>query len=93
MQADTADRIDDSFSDTFTIRMGGYLIARNDTVLSATTPYLVGSKINLQDDVGMDGHRNSFHIDSHYHFNDLHKLEFSYYNIRNGSRKVIEKSF
>jgi hypothetical protein len=85
--------IEKSFSDTFKIRMGGYLVARNDTVLSATTPYLVGAKINLQDDLGMDAKTNSFRIDSHYRFNDFHKLQFSYYNINNGNNKVIEKSF
>lgn len=87
------DTVDQSFSDTFKIKLGGYLVARNDTVLSASTDYLVGAKINLEDDLGMDAKTNSFRLDSHYRFNDFHKLEFSYYNIRNGNTKVIEESF
>ena len=80
-----------SDNDTFKVRMGGYLMARNDTVLTATTPYLVGAKVNLQDDLGMEAQTRSFRFDGHYRFTDNHMVEFSYYNIRTGNSKTLEK--
>jgi len=87
------DSLDKAFTETFKIRIGGYLVSRNDTVLSATTDSLVGAKINLQDDLGMDNKTSSFRLDGHYRFNDFHKLEFSYYNIKNSTTKVTEREF
>lgn len=92
-QATTSvDAFDKAFSDTFKIRMGGYLVSRQDTVLSATTSSLVGTKINFQDDLGMQSKSNSFRLGSHYRFNDAHKIEFSYYSIKNSMDKKIQES-
>lgn len=85
------DTVEGAFSDKFKVRIGG-LIANNDTVFAATTPYLVGAKVNLQNDLDMDAQISSFRFDGHYRFNDFHKLELSFYNIKNSSNKVIEKS-
>lgn len=79
-----------SIDDQFKIRLGGYLVARNDTILSATSEKLIGSRVNLQDDLGMDLKTTSFRVDSYYRFNPAHKIEFAYYNIKASSSKVIE---
>lgn len=80
----------DQFDDQFKIRLGGYLVARNDTILSATSERLIGARINLQDDLGMDSKTTSFRIDASYRFNSFHKMEFSYYNIKTSSSKFLE---
>lgn len=78
------------FDDQFKIRFGGYLVARNDTILSATSERLIGARINLQDDLGMDSKTTSFRIDASYRFNPFHKMEFSYYNIKTSGNKILE---
>lgn len=79
-----------SDNDTFKVRLGGYFMAKNDTVLTATTPYLIGAKVNLQDDLGMEAQTRSFRLDGHYRFTDNHMVEFSYYNIRTGNSNTLE---
>jgi len=79
------------FGDTFKLRAGGYLVSQNETTLSATTEALVGAKINLQDDLGMDTTTNTFRLDGHYRFNDFHKIEFAYYRIHNDSTNTIDE--
>ena len=79
------------FGDTFTIRAGGYLLSDNETTVSATTPYLVGAKINLEDDLGMDTKAKVFRLDGHYRFTDAHKVEFAYYSINTSGSKTISE--
>ena len=81
----------EEFGDTFKIRAGGYLVSHNETTVSATTDYLVGAKINLQDDLGMDTKTDSFRLDGHYRFNDHHKIEFSYYRIHTDSTLALDE--
>jgi len=81
----------EEFGDTFTIRAGGYLLSDNETTVSATTPYLVGAKINLEDDLGMDTKSDVFRLDGHYRFTDAHKIEFAYYAINTSGSKTISK--
>ncbi|PHR59592.1 MAG: hypothetical protein COA44_01230 [Arcobacter sp.] len=81
----------EEFGDTFKIRIGGYLLSDNETTLSATTPYLVGAKINLKDDLGMETKTNVFRLDGHYRFSDVHKVEFAYYSINTRGSNTISK--
>lgn len=81
----------EEFGDTFKIRAGGYLVSHNETTVSATTDALVGAKINLQDDLGMDTKTDTFRLDGHYRFNDYHKIEFSYYRIHTDSTNTIDE--
>ena len=83
----------DQFDDQFKIRLGGYLVARNDTILSATSERLIGARVNLQDDLGMGSKTTSVRIDASYRFNPFHKIEFSYYNIKTSGSKVLENDF
>jgi len=81
----------EEFGDTFKIRLGGYLLSDNKTTVSATTDQLVGARIDLQDDLGMDTKANVFRLDGHYRFNDAHKVEFAYYSIKiNGTNSISE---
>lgn len=81
----------EEFGDTFKIRVGGYLLSDNETTVSATTPYLVGAKIDLKDDLGMDTKTNVFRLDGHYRFNDAHKIEFAYYSINTSGSNTISQ--
>lgn len=79
-------------SDDFKLRVGGYLISTNETVISATTDKLVGAKIDLQDDLGMQTKTDTFRMDGYYRFNDAHRIEFAYYTIDTDSSRAISKN-
>jgi len=81
----------EEFGDTFKVRLGGYLLSDNETTISATTSALVGAKINLKDDLGMDTKTNVFRVDGHYRFNDAHKIEFAYYSLNTSGSNEISK--
>ena len=81
----------EEFGDTFKIRVGGYLVANTETIISATTDSLIGAKIDLQDDLGMDTKTESFRLDGHYRFNDYHKIEFAYYRMNYDSTHTIDE--
>lgn len=81
------------FSDAFKMRVGGYLLARNDTEIGVTSSYLTGATINLQNDLGMKHENQSVRLDGYYRFNDFHKIEFAYYAIKNSGSKVSEREF
>ena len=81
----------EEFSDTIRLRAGGYLVSHNETTISATTDKLVGAKINLQDDLGMETKTDTFRLDGHYRFNDTHKIEFAYYRIHTDSTNTIDR--
>jgi hypothetical protein len=75
------------------LTLGGYLIAHHTTEVGSTGQYLVGSNINLQDDLGMDSQTNSFRAGGHYRFKPDHKFEFSYYALNTSSERVITNSY
>jgi hypothetical protein len=85
--------ISPAFTERFKLGVGGYLVAKHDAAIIASTPYLVGGRIDLQDDLGMDNQTNSFRVDGFYRFTPKHKLEFSYYQLNGDSRKEIDQSF
>lgn len=75
------------------LTLGGYLIAHHTTEVGSTSQYLVGSNINLQDDLGMDSQTNSFRAGGHYRFKPNHKFEFSYYALNTNSEREISESY
>ncbi len=83
--------VTDSDFEKFKLALGGYLVGYHKTELSATSPYLIGTNINLQDDLGMDTQTRSFRVDSYYRFNPQHRIEFSYYSIYTKSIKETER--
>lgn len=85
--------ISPAFTERFKFRLGGYLVAKHDAAITASTPYLVGGRIDLQDDLGLDSQSNSFRADGHYRFTPEHKVEFSLYQIKGDSFKEIEQTF
>jgi hypothetical protein len=74
--------------DTLKLQLGGYLLSKNSTTISAENRYFA-TDINLEDDLGMETKTNTFRASGYYRFNDRHKVEFSYYALDTSSTNTI----
>ncbi len=77
---------------TFTLKLGGYFIGVQDTVLSAKKNG-IGATLNLQDLFDMESEVNVLRVSAAYKFNPKHKVEASFYSLKSSSGKTVETSF
>jgi hypothetical protein len=74
----------------FGLSIGGALFANFDTTLQVNSESTgLGTVLNLEDLLALDDSSGAARIDGHYAFNQRHRVDFSYYDIkRNGSRQI-----
>ncbi|MEA3372037.1 MAG: hypothetical protein U9Q40_11950 [Campylobacterota bacterium] len=75
-----------------TIKIGGYFVSSQNTEI-LTKKNGVGGAIDLQDLFNMEEKTEVFRADATYKFNAKHKLEFTYFSLKNSSFKTINKEF
>lgn len=75
---------EETLPDNFQLRLGGYLLADQDTDVKVSKRGL-GATINLQDLFEMETTTQVFRLDGHYRFTPKQAVEFSWYSINNSS--------
>jgi len=75
----------EELSDNFQLRLGGYILADQDTDIELTHNGS-GATLNLQDRFNMKKTTQVVRLDGYYRFTDSHGIEFSWYSIRNHSQ-------
>jgi hypothetical protein len=73
---------------TLTLKVGGYLVAKQNTELLAQRNG-VGGTLDIQDLFDMKEDTNVFRVDILYKFNSAHSIDFSYYSLKNSNKKLI----
>ena len=76
---------EEAVPDDFQLRLGGYILADQDTDIKVSKQGL-GASINLQDLFEMETKNRVFRLDGYYRFTPKHAVEFSWYNISNSSQ-------
>lgn len=74
------------------IKIGGYFVSSQDTEI-VVKKNGVGGAINLQNLLEMEEKTEVFRAEAIYKFNAKHKLEFTYFSLKNSSSKTINKEF
>ncbi len=77
---------------TITLKVGAYFVTSQNTEVLAKKNG-IGAVLNLQDILGMKTDTEILRVNALYKFNAKHKVEFSYYNLKNSSHKETEKTF
>ncbi len=77
---------------TFTLKLGGYFTGSQNTEILLRKKG-IGATLNLQDLFDMQERTQAFRVEGTYKFNPKHRLEFSWYNIKNSSHQEVKKSF
>lgn len=74
---------DESYPDKFKISLGSYLIQDTNTEISInSTTGNIGTVIDMERDLGTDDRLSVPRIDGYYRFNDKHRLNFGWFNIK-----------
>lgn len=74
---------DESYPDKFKILLGSYLIQDTNTEISInSTTGNIGTVIDMERDLGTDDRLSVPRIDGYYRFNDKHRLNFGWFNIK-----------
>jgi len=76
---------DENFPDNFQLRLGGYILADQDTDVELTRNGS-GATLNLQDRFNMKKTTQVVRLDGYYRFSHSHGIEFSWYSIKNNSQ-------
>ena len=76
---------EEAMPDDFQLRLGGYLLADQDTDVKVSKHGL-GATINLQDLFELETTSQVFRLDGYYRFTPTHAVEFSWYSINSGSQ-------
>jgi len=77
---------------TYTLRIGGFFIASQDTNLLAKKNG-IGATLNLQDLFNMEQQTQATRVEGIYKFNPKHRLELSWYKVNNSSHNDNATSF
>ena len=77
---------------TYTLRVGGFFTASQDTNILAKKNG-IGVTLNLQELFNMDQQTQAVRIEGIYKFNQKHRLELSWYKLKNRSHISKAKSF
>lgn len=77
---------------TFTLKLGGYFVGAQDTVLSAKKNG-IGATLNLQDLFDMESEVNVLRVNAAYRFNPKHSIEASFYSLKSSSERTVDTSF
>jgi len=75
---------EEAVPDDFQLRLGGYLLADQDTDVKLSKRG-IGANINIQDIFEMESTSQVFRLDGYYRFTPVHAIEFSWYSINNSS--------
>lgn len=72
----------------FSLSLAAYFTDRDtETRLDTDTDF--GTKIDLEDVLGMDNTNTDFRVDGYFRFNALHRIDFSWYDLpRSGRRRI-----
>ena len=86
----TASAADESYPDKFKISLGSYFIQDTNTEISVNSSVgNIGTIINMERDLGTDDRLSVPRLDGYYRFNDKHRLDFGWTNVkREGTRTI-----
>lgn len=74
---------DESYPDKFKILLGSYLIQDTNTEISINSSIgNIGTVIDMERDLGTEDRLSVPRIDGYYRFNDKHRLNFGWFNIK-----------
>lgn len=81
---------DESYPDKFKISLGSYFVHDTNTVVSINGSVgNIGTAIDMERDLGTDDRLSVPRLDGYYRFNDKHRLDFAWANIkREGTRTI-----
>jgi hypothetical protein len=80
--------------DTFKIRIGYFLANDYDTTVRLDSRrFLVGTLIDLEEDLNVDSTGNVWRIDGFYRFNERHRLSFNTYSSRRDGEVAAGREF
>ena len=85
MNTTTLLQADEAVPDDFQLRLGGYLLADQDTDVKLSK-HGAGATINIQDIFQMESTTQVFRLHGHYRFTQKHAVEFSWYSINNSGQ-------
>lgn len=78
-----------AISDRFTIMLGTYVTAF-ETTASVGNGGILGTTINIEDDLGIDDDDSLLRIDGLYRFNPRHAIGFGYWNLDRDGKQFID---
>ncbi len=91
MIAAVANAADDlAFPETFMIRLSSYTVRDAETDIAVFSNVGVGSGFSFADDLGGADSTTIPRLDVYYRFNDKHRIEFAYFKIERGGRKLLK---
>jgi hypothetical protein len=73
----------------FEISAGAAAYAAFNTTFQVSSPILVGAILDLEDFLGVDGNSFVGRFDTHYAFNDRHRVDLAYYDIRRSGKRTL----
>lgn len=80
---------DESYPDKFKISLGAYIVEDTDTEVAINSDIgNIGTTINMERDLGTDDNLSVPRVDGYYRFNDKHRLDFSWFNIKRKGTKT-----
>ena len=81
---------DERYPDKFKIVLGSYFIQDTNTEISINSSVgNIGTVIDMERDLGTEDKLSVPRIDGYYRFNDKHRLEFGWFNIKRQGTKTI----
>ena len=77
--------------DRFQVSVGGFLVDLQTSARAARDGRLLGTIVQLEDDLGVDESLSTFRLDGFYRIRPAHTLEFGYFLIKREGRTAIER--
>ena len=76
--------------DRIRLSLGGYF-PKFDSELQISDDQGDGTRVNLEDDLGLDDSANSIRVEGHYRFSAKHRLMYSFFDMSRDATKVITR--
>lgn len=87
--AENTESPDKVYPDKFKILFGAYFVADTNTEVAINSSIgNIGTTVDMERDLGTDDNLSVPRIDGYYRFNDQHRLEFGWFNIKRKGTKV-----
>lgn len=77
--------------DRIRLSLGGYF-PEFDSEVQISNNLGNGTKVNLEDDLGLDDSGSSIRVEGHYRFNEKHRLMYSVFGMSRDASKVIDRT-
>ena len=77
--------------DRFSVSLGVFVTDRDTRTRLDGSEGEIGSRIDFENDLGIDGSDSVFRVDGYFKFNDRHRLDFSTFNFSRNATKVIDR--